>query len=229
MVVADVIGTSPSPRQRPPLDYAPIFGWLLLISAWAKRLPFLWAFMPMAAIGIVERSGLRLAGTQNLRAWFVHDHELALKPCILEKGGVRALMKMIPIGYWIATVLIGLETLAGGAIDLVHGRTSLVSGPFVLDIITHLGYPPYLLMILGFWKLLGAMVLFAPGLPRLKEWAYAGIFFELSGAASSWALHGDKASEVATPLILTIITLVSWALRPQSRTLGVLFSAKARA
>jgi DoxX-like family len=64
----------------------------------------------------------------------------------------------------VATVLIGLETLAGGATDLMHGRTSLVSGPFVLDVITHLGYPAYLLVILGIWKVLGGIVLFLPGL-----------------------------------------------------------------
>ena len=71
------------------------------------------------------------------------------------------------ICYWVATTLIGLETLAGGATDLMHGRTSLASGPFVLDVITHLGYPSYLLVILGIWKLLGGIVLFAPGLRDL--------------------------------------------------------------
>src|SRR5215471_2938589 len=123
------------------------------------------------------------------------------------------------LGYWTATSLIGLETLAGGVTDLAHGRTSLVSGPFVLDIITHLGYPPYLLTILGFWKVLGGIVLFVPGLPRIKEWVYAGIFFELTGAAASWALHGDNASELIAPLVLTAIAMLSWALRPQHRTL----------
>jgi hypothetical protein len=56
------------------------------------------------------------------------------------------------IGYWLTTTLIGLETLAGGMTDLAHGQTSLVSGPFVVDIITHLGYPVYFLTILGVWK-----------------------------------------------------------------------------
>jgi len=133
------------------------------------------------------------------------------------------------IGYWTATTLIGLETLAGGVTDMARGRTSLVSGPFVLDIITHLGYPPYLLTILAFWKLLGGIVLFAPGLPRIKEWAYAGIVFELTGAAGSWVLHGDHPGEVIAPLVLTVLAIASWALRPQSRTLGVLFSASSRA
>ena len=61
--------------------------------------------------------------------------------------------------------------------------------------------------------------LFAPGLPRIKEWAYAGIFFELTGAAASWVLHGDDAKELIAPLLLTVLAMMSWALRPQSRTL----------
>lgn len=133
-------------------------------------------------------------------------------------------MSMKQIGYWTATTLIGLETLAGGVTDLAHGRESLVSGRFVLDVITHLGYPPYLLTILGVWKLLGGIVLFVPGLPRLKEWAYAGIVFELTGAAASWLFHGDNASELIAPLILTAVAIASWALRPPSRTLGVLLA-----
>ena len=88
-------------------------------------------------------------------------------------------MKIKIIIYWVTTVLIALETLAGGVTDLAHGRTSVVSGPFVVDVITHLGYPVYLLTILGVWKLAGGVGL----------------------------------------------AVVSWALRPQSRTLGVLFPA----
>jgi uncharacterized membrane protein YphA (DoxX/SURF4 family) len=131
-------------------------------------------------------------------------------------------MKVKAVGYWVATTLIGAETIAGGVTDLAHGRTSLVSGPFVADIVTHLGYPVYLLTILGVWKLLGGMTIFLPGLPRLKEWAYAGIVFELTGAAASWALHGDPADQVIVPLVLTAFAVLSWALRPPSRTLGTL-------
>jgi DoxX-like protein len=133
------------------------------------------------------------------------------------------------IGYWVTTTLIGLETLAGGMTDLAHGRTSLVSGPFVVDIITHLGYPVYVLTILGTWKVLGGITLFAPGLPRLKEWAYAGIFFELTGAAASLVEHGDDARELIAPLVLAGLALASWALRPPSRALEVPFPAKSRA
>jgi DoxX-like family len=123
-------------------------------------------------------------------------------------------------GYWVATMLIGLETLAGGVTDLARGRAMLVSGPFVVDIITHLGYPPYVLTILGVWKILGAI---APGLPRLKEWAYAGVIFDLTGAAASFIAHRDPANELIAPLILASLALISWALRPPSRRLGVIF------
>ena len=54
--------------------------------------------------------------------------------------------------------------------------------------IVHLGYPLYFITIIGFWKVLGAITLLAPGFPRLKEWAYAGIFFDLTGAAASCAI-----------------------------------------
>lgn len=127
------------------------------------------------------------------------------------------------IGYWTATTLIGLETLAGGATDLARGRTMLVSGPFVIDIITHLGYPAYILAIFGVWKVLGGIVLFAPGLPRLKEWVYAGVIFELTGAAASFAAHSDPVHELIGPLVLASLALASWALRPPSRRLGVIF------
>ena len=123
-------------------------------------------------------------------------------------------MNVKRIVYWIATIIIGSETLAGGLTDLLHGRAMIVAGPYVLDIIKHLGYPEYVLVILGIWKVLGGIVLFVPGLPRLKQWAYAGIFFELTGAAASWALHGDPVKEWISPSALAVVALVSWALQP---------------
>ena len=128
-------------------------------------------------------------------------------------------MKSHLIVYWMATAVIGPETLAGGITDLLRGRAALVSGAFAQDLVTHLGYPPYLLTILGVWKVLGAIVILAPGLPRLKEWAYAGVFFELTSAAASWAFHGDPAAQMASPIALATVALVSWALRPPSRRL----------
>jgi len=84
----------------------------------------------------------------------------------------------------------------------------------------HLGYPLYFASILGFWKLAGAIAIVTPGLPRLKEWAYAGFFFNLTAAAASHAAAGDSAADVIAPLGFLALVLASWALRPASRTLG---------
>jgi hypothetical protein len=121
--------------------------------------------------------------------------------------------------YWTTTFLIALETFAGGLIDLTHGRTGVVIGPFVTQIVTGLGYPVYVLAILGIFKIPGAIILVVPGFLRLKEWAYAGIVFELSGAIASQAACG-KWGDVIAPLSLLCIAFASWALRPPSRRLG---------
>lgn len=128
-------------------------------------------------------------------------------------------MTIKSVSYWVCTTLIALETIAGGFIDLFHGRTGIFSGPFVADVVTSLGYPIYILVILGAWKIPGAITLVVPGWLRLKEWAYAGLVFELSGAALSHAMVG-KRSDAAAPLILLAITLLSWVLRPGKRILG---------
>jgi uncharacterized membrane protein YphA (DoxX/SURF4 family) len=123
------------------------------------------------------------------------------------------------IAYWVATSLIALETFAGGVMDLVHGRTDVFSGPTVVDVVTRLGYPVYVLAILGIWKIPGAIAIVVPGFLRLKEWAYAGIVFELSAAAVSQAVRGHW-SDVTAPVIFLALALASWALRPPSRILG---------
>jgi uncharacterized membrane protein YphA (DoxX/SURF4 family) len=134
-------------------------------------------------------------------------------------------MQLKSVVYWIATALIAVETLAGGATDIAHGRSALVSGTPVVDVVTSLGYPVYVLTILGIWKLLGGATLLAPRLPRLKEWAYAGVVFELTGAAASLFMRGYGVGDILTPLVLALLAVVSWALRPSSRMLGSLLSA----
>jgi uncharacterized membrane protein YphA (DoxX/SURF4 family) len=91
--------------------------------------------------------------------------------------------------------------------------------PQVIEGFSHLGYPVYFAAILGVWKVLGAITIVAPRFPRLKEWAYAGIAFDLSGAALSSAAVGDGAGNVIAPLVLLAIVVASWALRPESRVL----------
>ncbi|WP_437949624.1 DoxX family protein [Sorangium sp. So ce296] len=117
------------------------------------------------------------------------------------------------IGYWISTGLLGLGVASGGVADLA-------GSPQVLEGMAHLGYPAYFATILGVWKVLGAVALLAPRFPRLKEWAYAGIFFDLTGAAASHAAVGDAAGQVMTPLVLVAVAAASWALRLEGRRLA---------
>jgi hypothetical protein len=83
----------------------------------------------------------------------------------------------------------------------------------------HLGYPAYFLTVLGTWKILGAIAIVIPGVPRLKEWAYAGMIFDLTGAAASRVASGDGAITVITPLLVAAVVVISWALRPSGRML----------
>jgi uncharacterized membrane protein YphA (DoxX/SURF4 family) len=103
--------------------------------------------------------------------------------------------------------------------------------PGTVDGFVHiLGYPRYFVTILGFWKVLGAIAILVPRFPRLKEWAYAGIFFDLTGAAASSAAVGGSggiyAFHILAPLVLAVMAVASWALRPESRTIGSLLPAK---
>jgi uncharacterized membrane protein YphA (DoxX/SURF4 family) len=117
------------------------------------------------------------------------------------------------IGYWVLTAVTALAFLGGGMGDVTHAAQ-------VMEAMGKLGYPAYFATILGAWKLLGAVAILAPGFPRLKEWAYAGIFFDLSGAALSHASSGDPAVKIMTPLFILGFAMASWALRPSSRRLS---------
>lgn len=121
-------------------------------------------------------------------------------------------MKIRPIAYWVTTVLTAFAFLSGGVTDLARPD-------FLMEGMAQLGYPPYFVLILGTWKVLGGIVVLIPRLPRLKEWAYAGMIFDLTGAAASHAAVGDPAGKIATPLIIAGIVMASWALRPESRKL----------
>ena len=125
------------------------------------------------------------------------------------------------IGYWVATGLTAAAFISGGAGDLSHA-------PPVIEGMRALGYPLYFATILGVWKILGGLAILAPRFPRLKEWAYAGIAFDLTGAAASHAFSGDPMPKVITPLIILGIAAASWALRPASRTLAAPASASTK-
>ena len=116
------------------------------------------------------------------------------------------------IAYWAATGMIVFAMFSGGVAELAH-RPETING------MKELGYPVYFIMIIGFWKLLGSAALVAPGLARVKEWAYAGIFFNMTGAAVSHLACGSAGWHVGVTLGLAALTVASWALRPASRKL----------
>lgn len=121
--------------------------------------------------------------------------------------------------YWISTVWLSLGMLSTGIVQLfkLEGEKS-VAPPGVYGI-TKLGYPVYFLTILGVWKLLGVIALLIPGFPLLKEWAYAGFFFIMSGAIFSHIASGNAVKEIFPSLLLLVLTLTSWYFRPADRKL----------
>lgn len=115
------------------------------------------------------------------------------------------------IVYWAATALLVFELVLGGIWDVLRV-------PHVRVVIERLGYPLYFLLILGVWKLLGAVALVIPRFPRLKEWAYAGVVFNLTGALVSHIASGDIEPGPMSYLVMMVaITATSWSLRPPSR------------
>jgi hypothetical protein len=121
-------------------------------------------------------------------------------------------MKGKIIAYWICTVVIALCIGSGGAAQALRVPQS-VEG------MTALGYPLHFIVLLGVWKMVGALTLLAPGLRLVKEWAYAGIFIDLSGAVVASAANAGGAFHVIAPIVLIGILAASWALRPESRRL----------
>jgi uncharacterized membrane protein YphA (DoxX/SURF4 family) len=107
--------------------------------------------------------------------------------------------------YWVVSAPILLETALGAEWDLARI-------PFVRAVFAHLGYPPYLLTILGIAKVLAVAGLVTPRTSRVKEWAYAGVFFVYAGAVCSHYAVGDGADKIAPPLAFAALTLASAAL-----------------
>lgn len=114
--------------------------------------------------------------------------------------------------YWIATVWLSLGMVSSGAVQIIKLKEEV-------DMMTHLGYPVYFLTVIGVWKMLGVVVVLLPRLPLVKEWAYAGFFFTMSGAVFSHMAAGDGAKEFFGPILLIVLTVVSWYFRPASRKL----------
>ena len=125
------------------------------------------------------------------------------------------------IVYWTTTILIAFF-MSGGLTQIWQYYTN----PH--GVVPELGYPMYFFAIIGVWKVLGAIAILVPRYPRLKEWAYAGIFFDLTGAAISCVavgVYGAYGFHVIAPLLIAGLTVTSWALRPPSRTIGILIPA----
>ena len=112
--------------------------------------------------------------------------------------------------YWIATLWLALGMASTGGVQLFKT-------PADIEMMTRLGYPSYLLIILGVWKILGVVAVLIPKFPRLKEWAYAGFFFAMSGAIISHIVVGDPVSQIFPPLLLLVLTVISWYFRPAGR------------
>jgi hypothetical protein len=115
------------------------------------------------------------------------------------------------IVYVASTAILVLEILVGAFMDLAHL-------PYVVQDVRSIGYPTYVLYIVGVWKVLAVGAPLWPRLPRLSEWAYAGVFFEMSGGAASHVLVGDPIGKYAAPLAFAFLTLVSWWFQPDQET-----------
>jgi len=115
--------------------------------------------------------------------------------------------------YWIATIWLALGMVATGGVQLFKAK----EGQGGADMITHLGYPVYLLTLLGAWKILGVVAILIPKFSLVKEWAYAGFFFVMSGAIFSHIALGDSVVEILPALLLLALTVISWYFRPADR------------
>lgn len=112
--------------------------------------------------------------------------------------------------YWIATVWLALGMVSTGIVQVMNMEAEI-------SFIINLGYPVYFITLLGSWKLLGVVAVLVPRFPLVKEWAYAGFFFMMSGAIYSHIAAGSEASAFFGPSLLLVLTVVSWYFRPDNR------------
>lgn len=112
--------------------------------------------------------------------------------------------------YWIATLWLSLGMTSTAIVQLLQMKAET-------DFMTRLGYPAYMLKILGVWKMLGVIAILVPRFPLVKEWAYAGFFFMMSGAFCSHLISGDAMKDTFPSLLLLLLTVISWYFRPADR------------
>ncbi len=115
--------------------------------------------------------------------------------------------------YWVATIWLSLGMVSTGIVQIIRMDEEVQK-------INELGYPSYFLTIIGIWKLLGVLAVLVPKFPLVKEWAYAGFFFLMSGAIFTHLAVGDEAVEYFGPTLLLVLTIVSWFYRPAGRKIS---------
>ena len=115
--------------------------------------------------------------------------------------------------YWIATVWLSLGMASTGIFQLIQQNE-------IVESMTRLGFPNYFLIIIGVWKILGVIAILIPKFPLLKEWAYAGFFFLMTGAIFTHFAVGDNLIEFFGPSLLLLLTIMSWYFRPDNRKLN---------
>jgi DoxX-like family len=115
--------------------------------------------------------------------------------------------------YWVATVWLSLGMVSTGLVQLFKVESEVAY-------ITGMGYPLFILNIIGIWKLLGVVVILLPKQPLLKEWAYAGFFFVMSGAIYSHIAVGNGIKDMGGPILLLVLTVVSWYFRPADKKIS---------
>ncbi|WP_316814537.1 DoxX family protein [Pedobacter nyackensis] len=116
--------------------------------------------------------------------------------------------------YWVSTLWLSLGMVSTGMVQLIKMKEEV-------DNITQLGYPLYFLTLLGIWKILGVLAVLVPKFPVLKEWAYAGFFFSMSGAIFSHIVSGNPLDKIFPPLLLLVLTITSWYFRPAERKVNL--------
>lgn len=114
------------------------------------------------------------------------------------------------IWYWIITGLLSICLFMGGLFQALQL-------PDVVKGFRPLGYPTYFISLIGIWKMLGVIAILVPGFKLLKEWAYAGLFFTMTGAVISHLASNDIHPQIVAPAVFAVFTVLSWYLRPANR------------
>lgn len=115
--------------------------------------------------------------------------------------------------YWVATIWLCLGMVSTGIVQVIQMDEEV-------NKMNVLGYPSYFLTIIGIWKILGVVAVLITKFPLVKEWAYAGFFFLMTGAIFTHLAMGDKATEYFGPALLLVLTIISWFYRPAERKIS---------